>query len=188
MPNRLHKFCLIDTKSCLIAIWLKSRKYCGNVLLPTLRTTPKSTPKSKTIPQSIQNILIQISVTARLTGAISICEPVVNPCRGLAPVTYLSAMHSSESEQSSDDSGAGDDPHQSRAVPNSLLQLQGDYASGSDDFVPITPERAFDEQTRFQAQSANAISSARGSLVRLSRNDHLMNTIGRLPFKKSRQF
>ena len=54
-------------------------------------------------------------------------------------------MHSCDSEQSSDDSCAGDDPHQSSAVPNSLLQLQGDYASGSDDLVPGTPEKEFEE-------------------------------------------
>jgi hypothetical protein len=54
-------------------------------------------------------------------------------------------MHSCDSEQSSDDSGACDDPHQSSAVPNSLLQLQGDYASDSDDFVPGTPEKEFEE-------------------------------------------
>jgi hypothetical protein len=51
-------------------------------------------------------------------------------------------MHASDSEQSSNDSGAGDDPHQSSAVPNSLLQLQGDYASGSDSEVPTTPEKS----------------------------------------------
>lgn len=55
-------------------------------------------------------------------------------------------MHSSDSDQSSDDSGAGDDPHKSSAVPNSLLQLQGDYASGSDSVVPANPEKQFDEQ------------------------------------------
>ena len=55
-------------------------------------------------------------------------------------------MHSSDSEQSSDDSGAGVDPHQSSAVPNSLLQLQGDYASDSDDVVPCTPEKEFEEE------------------------------------------
>ncbi len=55
-------------------------------------------------------------------------------------------MYSSYSEQSSEDSGAGDDPHQSSAVPNSLLQLQGDYASGSDDVVPCTPEKPFEEE------------------------------------------
>ena len=54
-------------------------------------------------------------------------------------------MHSCDSEQSSDDSDASDDPHQSSAVPNSLLQLQGDYASGSDDLVPGTPEKEFEE-------------------------------------------
>ena len=54
-------------------------------------------------------------------------------------------MHSCDSEQSSDDSDASDDPHQSSAVPNSLLQLQGDYASGSDDLVPCTPEKEFEE-------------------------------------------
>ena len=55
-------------------------------------------------------------------------------------------MNSSDSEHSSDDSGAGDDPHQSSAVPNSLLQLQGDYASDSDSVVPVTPEKEFNEQ------------------------------------------
>ena len=55
-------------------------------------------------------------------------------------------MQSSEFEQLSDDSGAGDDPHQSSAVPNSLLQLQGDYASGSDSVIACTPEKKFEEQ------------------------------------------
>jgi len=55
-------------------------------------------------------------------------------------------MHSSDSEHSSADSGAGDDPHHSSAVPNSLQQLQGDYASGSDDVVPRTPEKQFEEE------------------------------------------
>jgi hypothetical protein len=57
-------------------------------------------------------------------------------------------MHSSESEQSSDDSesGAGDDPHRSSAVPNSLSQLQHAYAPGSASAVPATPEKEFDEQ------------------------------------------
>ena len=55
-------------------------------------------------------------------------------------------MHSSDSEQSSDDSGAGDDPNQSRAVPNSLLQLYCDYASGKDYVVPAISEKEFDEQ------------------------------------------
>jgi hypothetical protein len=57
-----------------------------------------------------------------------------------------STMHWSESEQLSDDSGTGDDPHRSSAVPNSLLQLQGDFASGSDSVVPSTPEKEFNEQ------------------------------------------
>ncbi len=54
-------------------------------------------------------------------------------------------MQSSDSEHSSDDDRAGDDPHQSSAVPNSLLQLQDDYASGSDEMVPCTPEKEFEE-------------------------------------------
>ena len=54
-------------------------------------------------------------------------------------------MHGSYSEPLSDDSGAGDDPHQSSTVPNSLLQLQGDYASGSDSVVPATPEKSDEE-------------------------------------------
>ena len=55
-------------------------------------------------------------------------------------------MHSSDSEQSSDDSGAGVDPHQSSAVPNSLLQLQDDYASGSESVIACTPEKEFGEE------------------------------------------
>ncbi len=55
------------------------------------------------------------------------------------------AIDSSESEQSSDDSGAGNDTHRSCTVPNSFLQLRGDYASGSDSAVPATPEKEFDE-------------------------------------------
>ena len=55
-------------------------------------------------------------------------------------------MHASDLEQLSDDSGAGDDPHQSSAVPNSLLQLQGDYSSGFDSVVPATPDKSYEEQ------------------------------------------
>jgi hypothetical protein len=55
-------------------------------------------------------------------------------------------MNSCDSEQSFDDSGTGDYPHQSSAVPNSLLQLQGDCASGSDDLVACTPEKQFEEE------------------------------------------
>ncbi len=61
------------------------------------------------------------------------------------------AMHSSESdsllsEQSSDDSGAGDDPHRSSSVPNYLSQLQHVYATGSDSVVSANPEKRFDEE------------------------------------------
>jgi hypothetical protein len=55
-------------------------------------------------------------------------------------------MHSRESEQSSDDSGAGDYPHRSSAVPNSLSQLQHAYVTGSDSVVPANLEKQFDEQ------------------------------------------
>ena len=55
-------------------------------------------------------------------------------------------MHSSDSEHLSDDSGDGDDPDQSSTVPNSLFQLQDDYATGSDSVVPATPEKQFDEE------------------------------------------
>ena len=55
-------------------------------------------------------------------------------------------MHSSESEHSSDDSGAGDDPHQSSTVHNPLLQLQCAYASDSESVVPATPEKQFEEE------------------------------------------
>ena len=37
-PNRLPNFCLIDTKSCLIAIWRKSRGYCMKVRFASLRS------------------------------------------------------------------------------------------------------------------------------------------------------
>ena len=80
-----------------------------------------------------------------VTAPISICEPVLGPYQCTA-FSAWPAMHSSDSEHLSDDSGAGDDPHQSRAVPNSLLQLQGDSTSGSDSVVPATPEKEFDEQ------------------------------------------
>ena len=55
-------------------------------------------------------------------------------------------MHETESEHSGDDSGAGDDPHQSSAMPNYLLQLDSDYAAGSGSVVPATPEKSFEEQ------------------------------------------
>ena len=54
-------------------------------------------------------------------------------------------MHSSDSEHSSDDSGAGVDPRQSGSAANSLLQLQDDYESGSDSVVACTPEKKFEE-------------------------------------------
>jgi hypothetical protein len=55
-------------------------------------------------------------------------------------------MNSCDSEQSSDDSGTANHPHPSSAVPNSLLQLHCDYASGSDDVVACTPEKQFEEE------------------------------------------
>ena len=55
-------------------------------------------------------------------------------------------MQSSDSEHSSDDDRACDDPHQSSAVHNSLMQLQDVYASDSDDAVPCTPEKQFEEE------------------------------------------
>jgi hypothetical protein len=79
-----------------------------------------------------------------VTGSISICEPVLGPCWD----TQVPAMQSTDFEPSSNDSGAGDDLHQSSTVPNSLLQLQGDYASGSDSLVPATPEKSDEEQER----------------------------------------
>ncbi len=119
------------------------------------------------------------------------------------------AMHSSDSKQSSDDSGAGDDPLQSSAVPNSLLQLQGDYASGSNDVVPGTPEKEFEEEDgqsdgsefhtpaqlskRRHFPSVSPVENRQVDvqdfecLGRLSRNGHLKITIGRFPTKKSRQ-
>jgi hypothetical protein len=57
-----------------------------------------------------------------------------------------SACSPSNSEQSSDDSGSGDDPRQSSAVPNSLSPLQDAYESGSESVVACTPEKKFDEQ------------------------------------------
>jgi hypothetical protein len=55
-------------------------------------------------------------------------------------------MHSTDSEHYSDDAGSGDDPRQSGSVPNSLSQLQDDYATGSDSVVACTPEKKFGEQ------------------------------------------
>ncbi len=119
------------------------------------------------------------------------------------------------------------------AVPNSVLQLQGAYASDSDSVVPATPEKQFNEQDgqsdgsdfhtpaqqskrrrlptvspyknrqilflnrilmvffsifySIPPHPASAVSSDRGSLARLSRNGPLLNAIGRLHTKKSRQ-
>ncbi len=77
-----------------------------------------------------------------VTGSISICEPVLGPCGA----SQVPAVQSTDFEPSSDDSGAGDVPHQSSGMPNSLLQLQGDYASGSDSVVPATPEKSDEEE------------------------------------------
>ena len=54
-------------------------------------------------------------------------------------------MHA-ESEHSDDDSGAGDDPHESSAMPNCLLPLERDYAAGSGSVVSVTPEISFEEE------------------------------------------
>jgi hypothetical protein len=58
-------------------------------------------------------------------------------------------MHSSDSEQSSDDSGSADDPRQSCSVPNSLSHLHDDYdsiyESGSDSVVTCTAEKKIEE-------------------------------------------
>ena len=77
-----------------------------------------------------------------VTDLSFICEPVLGPCCA----TQVASNARSDFEPSSDDSGAGDDPHQSSAVPNSLLQLQGDYEPGSDYVVPATPEKSYEEQ------------------------------------------
>ena len=55
-------------------------------------------------------------------------------------------MHETEFEHSGDDSGAGDDPHQSSAMPNYLLHLESEYAAVSGSVVPATPEKSFEEQ------------------------------------------
>ncbi len=66
-------------------------------------------------------------------------------------------MQADDSGYQSDDSGDGDDPHQSSAMPKSLLQPQ-------DSVVPATPKISDEEQdgqsegskpqTRFQAPAA----------------------------------
>ena len=79
-----------------------------------------------------------------IIASISICELVRGPCCA----TQLLVMQSSNYEQLSDDSGAGKDPHQSIAAPNSLSQLQNVYVSCSDEFVPGTPDKEFDDEER----------------------------------------
>ena len=54
-------------------------------------------------------------------------------------------MHA-ESELSDDDSGSGDDPHQSSTVLKSFLHHESDYAAGSVPGVPVTPEISFEEE------------------------------------------
>ena len=84
----------------------------------------QTTPESRMFLRSIKNILIPMSVTAPISepvlGPYQCTEPVLGPYQCTA-FFARPAMHSSDSEHLSDDSGAGDDPHQSRAVPNSLL-------------------------------------------------------------------
>ena len=55
-------------------------------------------------------------------------------------------MHATDSEHLDDDSGSGDDPRQSSAVPNSLSQLHDAYATDADSVVACTPEKEFEEQ------------------------------------------
>jgi hypothetical protein len=135
MPNRLPNFCLIDTKSCLIAIWLKSR---GPMRESEICVASDRSRIANVSTEYLKHFNFNFDHGSRF-----------HLRAGPRPVHRFSAstaMHSSESEQSSDDSGAGDDTHQSSAVPNSLLQLQGDYASDSDSVVPATPEKKFNEQ------------------------------------------
>ena len=54
-------------------------------------------------------------------------------------------MHSSDSEDSADDSGAGDDPRQSSFTSKSLAEIEDLYSSGSDESVPATPVKQFEE-------------------------------------------
>ena len=54
-------------------------------------------------------------------------------------------MNATDSEHSSDDSGSGDEPRHSGSVPNSLSQLQDDYATDADSVVACTPEKQFEE-------------------------------------------
>ena len=77
-----------------------------------------------------------------VTGSRSICEPVLGPCF----VSPISAMQTSESERSDDDSDAGNDPRQSSTVLKSSLHDESDYAAGSSSVVPATPEKSFEEQ------------------------------------------
>ena len=55
-------------------------------------------------------------------------------------------MHSSNSEESSDDGGSVVGPRRSSPVPNALSQVKDDYEKGSDSAVARTPEKKFDEQ------------------------------------------
>jgi hypothetical protein len=50
-----------------------------------------------------------------------------------------------DAKHSSDDAGSFDDPRQSDSVPNTLSQLQNDYANYSDSVVSCTPEKKFEE-------------------------------------------
>jgi hypothetical protein len=82
-------------------------------------------------------------------------------------------MHSTDSEHSSDDSGSGDDPRQSGAVPNSLSQLHDDYATDADSVVACTPEKKFDEQDGL-SDCSDLRTSAQPSMRRNSNSSLLM--------------
>ena len=129
MPNRLPNFCLIDTKSCLIAIWPKSRGPMRESEICVASDHSRLANVSTEYLKHVKHFNFNFDHGSRF-----------HLRAGPRPVHRFSAstaMHSSESEHSSDDSGAGDDPHRSSAVPNSLLQLQCAYASDSDSAVPL---------------------------------------------------
>jgi hypothetical protein len=55
-------------------------------------------------------------------------------------------MASSDSQGLSDDSRAGNDPRQSRAVPNSRSHGEDEYATDPDSIALGTPQKNFDEE------------------------------------------
>ncbi len=74
MPNRLPNFCLINTKSCLIAIWPKSRGPMRESEICVASDRPRLANVSTEYLKHVKHF-----ISSSITGACFIYEPVLGP-------------------------------------------------------------------------------------------------------------